>query len=120
MQLLHKIQTLQGNIIACCRTRPPSDQELAAGGKIIVDTMDDTELMFYDSRVDTWKSFAFDRVWKADKNQVDVFADVEPVIISVAEGYNACIMAYGQTGSGKTYTMVRYQYQPHMTIIPHS
>ena len=81
--------------------------------------MDDTELMFYDSRVDTWKSFAFDRVWKADKNQVDVFADVEPVIISVAEGYNACIMAYGQTGSGKTYTMVRYQYQLHMTIIPY-
>jgi hypothetical protein len=46
--------------------------------------MDDSELMFYDSKIDTWKSFAFDRVWKADKNQVDVFADVEPVIISVA------------------------------------
>jgi hypothetical protein len=81
---MNKIQSLQGNIIACCRTRPPSDQELGAGGKIIVDTMDDTECMFYDNRVETWKSFAFDRVWKADRNQVDIFCDVEPIILSVA------------------------------------
>jgi kinesin family protein C1 len=94
--LLNKIQSLQGNIIACCRSRPPSDQELAAGGKIIVDTLDDSELMFYESRIDTWKSFAFDRVWKADRNQVDVFSDVEPIVISVADGFNSCIIAYGR------------------------
>lgn len=37
----------------------------------------------------------------------DVFLEIEPVIKSVIDGYNACIFAYGQTGTGKTFTMVR-------------
>lgn len=35
-----------------------------------------------------------------------VFADTQPLIRSVLDGYNVCIFAYGQTGSGKTHTMV--------------
>ncbi len=134
--MLNKLQALQGNIQVCCRTRPPSYQELANGGKICIDAADDTELMCYDgwvhllifycyhlnvffllfltifcgyrSRSEVWKSFVFDRVWKADANQAEVFADVEPMVVSVLDGYNACILAYGQTGSGKTFTMVRF------------
>ena len=37
----------------------------------------------------------------------EVFADTQPLIRSVLDGYNVCIFAYGQTGSGKTFTMVR-------------
>lgn len=37
----------------------------------------------------------------------EVFADTQPLIRSVLDGYNVCIFAYGQTGSGKTHTMVR-------------
>lgn len=36
---------------------------------------------------------------------VDIFADASPMIISVLDGYNVCILAYGQTGTGKTFTM---------------
>lgn len=39
-----------------------------------------------------------------------VFADTQPLIRSVLDGYNVCIFAYGQTGSGKTYTMVIRDY----------
>lgn len=37
----------------------------------------------------------------------EVYADTQPLVRSVLDGYNVCIFAYGQTGSGKTYTMVR-------------
>ena len=30
---------------------------------------------------------------------------MEPIALSVVDGFNACIFAYGQTGSGKTFTM---------------
>jgi hypothetical protein len=58
------------------------------------------------SRSEIWKSFFFDHVWRADANQAEVFADIEPMIVSVLDGYHACILAFGQTGSGKTFTMV--------------
>lgn len=32
---------------------------------------------------------------------------MEPLLTSLLDGYNVCILAYGQTGSGKTFTMVR-------------
>lgn len=42
----------------------------------------------------------------------EVFADTQPLIRSVLDGYNVCIFAYGQTGSGKTFTMVKYSNKP--------
>lgn len=33
---------------------------------------------------------------------------MQPLIVSVLDGYNVCIFAYGQTGSGKTFTMEGY------------
>lgn len=37
----------------------------------------------YCRRSEVWKSFVFDKVWKADANQAEVFGDVEPMIVSV-------------------------------------
>lgn len=34
-----------------------------------------------------------------------VFEKTSPLVVSVLDGYNACIFAYGQTGTGKTFTM---------------
>ncbi|XP_018413198.1 PREDICTED: kinesin-like protein KIF25 [Nanorana parkeri] len=50
--------------------------------------------------------FHFERVFKPQASQSTVFEEVRPLITSVLDGYNVCIMAYGQTGSGKTYTMM--------------
>jgi hypothetical protein len=43
-----------------------------------------------------------------ESTQAEVFAETQPLVISVLDGYNVCIFAYGQTGSGKTHTMQGY------------
>lgn len=40
-----------------------------------------------------------------ESSQPSVFAEVEPLVTSVLDGYHATVFAYGQTGSGKTFTM---------------
>ena len=95
-QLLNKILKLQGNIQVCCRIRPLSRKEIEDGSKLMVEPLSETDLACYDSRSRSWKSFAFDRVWGSDHGQASVFQDIEPLALSVVDGYNACIFAYGQ------------------------
>jgi kinesin family member C2/C3 len=56
--------------------------------------------------------YEFDRVFAPNDTQEAVYEDVSDLIVSVADGYNVCIMAYGQTGSGKTYTMQGVESNP--------
>ena len=42
--------------------------------------------------------FEYDRVFAPGSEQFQVFESVQPVCISVLDGYNVCIFAYGQTG----------------------
>jgi kinesin family protein C2/C3 len=104
-QLLSKILSLQGNIQVCCRVRPLRMKEIQAGNTTSVEALGEAEVGCHDERNSKWKSFAFDKVWGPDQTQQSIFQDVEPLALSVVDGYNACIFAYGQTGSGKTYTM---------------
>mmetsp|Transcript_14692 Transcript_14692/g.40857 ORF Transcript_14692/g.40857 Transcript_14692/m.40857 type:complete len:1338 (-) Transcript_14692:2287-6300(-) len=104
-QLLSKMLNLQGNIQVFCRIRPTSIKEIQNGNSNVVESLSETELGCFDNRTNKWKSFAFDRVWGQDQSQQNIFQDVEPIALSVVDGFNACIFAYGQTGSGKTYTM---------------
>lgn len=54
---------------------------------------------------DRCRRFEFNRVFDPESSQESVFADVEPLVTSVLDGYHATVFAYGQTGSGKTFTM---------------
>ena len=103
--LLQKILGLQGNIQVCCRVRPMMVSERQSGLKSSVEALSETEVGCFDARTKSWKSFAFDKVWGPESSQRGVFQDVEPLALSVVDGFNSCIFAYGQTGSGKTYTM---------------
>ena len=96
-QLLSKMLNLQGNIQVFCRIRPMSLNEIQKGCKTVVDPLSESELGCFDSRTNQWKSFAFDRVWGPDQTQQGIFQDVEPIALSVVDGFNACIFAYGQT-----------------------
>ncbi|KAJ8285425.1 hypothetical protein GJAV_G00026660 [Gymnothorax javanicus] len=50
--------------------------------------------------------FAFDFAFGPLTQQEEVYRScVQPLVMSLLEGYNATVFAYGQTGSGKTYTI---------------
>lgn len=48
---------------------------------------------------------AWEQVLGSKTNQSRTYEEVEPLVMSALDGFNACIIAYGQTGAGKTYTM---------------
>ncbi|MCI08005.1 kinesin-4-like, partial [Trifolium medium] len=54
---------------------------------------------------DARRVFSFNKVFGTSVTQEQIYADTQPLIRSVLDGYNVCVFAYGQTGSGKTYTM---------------
>ena len=95
-ELLTRILKLQGNIQVACRIRPISEDEHRRECREVVQALSETELGCFDERTETWKSYAFDKVWGPESRQRDIFQDVEPMALSVVDGYNACIFAYGQ------------------------
>ncbi|ESQ29910.1 hypothetical protein EUTSA_v10011232mg [Eutrema salsugineum] len=98
-RILNEFLDLKGNIRVFCRVKPLDSQNLRA--PVASDTRNVVLKLTETKR----KTYNFDRVFQPDSSQDDVFLEIEPVIKSVIDGYNACIFAYGQTGTGKTYTM---------------
>ncbi|NWW44571.1 KIF25 protein, partial [Pedionomus torquatus] len=118
--LHNSLVELRGNIRVHCRIRPLLPFDTAAGHLVPQDrqrnvsekvayAVDDETVLVKCSRpghASINKTFQFERVYSASETQDIVFADVAPLLTSLLDGYNVCIMAYGQTGSGKTYTML--------------
>ncbi|KAI7990633.1 Kinesin-like protein KIN-14E [Camellia lanceoleosa] len=104
-KMVFAVQSL-GNIRVFCRCRPLSKAEVTVGHETVVDfdAAKDRELGIL-SGGSTKKTFKFDRVYTPKDDQVDVFADTSPMVMSVLDGYNVYIFAYGQTRTGKTFTM---------------
>ncbi|XP_050150697.1 kinesin-like protein KIN-14P isoform X1 [Malus sylvestris] len=106
-KLFNEIQDLKGNIRVYCRIRPflPGEKEK----KTLVERIGENGELIVADRSKPGKEgnrlFKFNEVYGSDASQGEVYADTQPLIRSVLDGYNVCIFAYGQTGSGKTYTM---------------
>ncbi|CAA7053253.1 unnamed protein product [Microthlaspi erraticum] len=106
-KLYNQVQDLKGSIRVYCRVRP-----FLPGQKSISTTVDNIEESTISIATplkygkETQKSFTFNKVFGPSASQEAVFADTQPLIRSVLDGYNVCIFAYGQTGSGKTFTMM--------------
>ncbi|KAE8672041.1 kinesin-like protein KIF3A-like isoform X2 [Hibiscus syriacus] len=97
---------IKGNIRVFCRVRPLTLAESIGGlgfGFGAVVALDTSNLLL-ELGNNKSKRYTFDKVFQGS-SQDGVFSEVEPVIKSVLDGYNACIFAYGQTGTGKTFTM---------------
>eukprot|EP00850_Spirogloea_muscicola_P012622 SM000082S22864 [mRNA] locus=s82:305772:315537:- [translate_table: standard] len=102
-RLFNDLLAIKGNLRVWARVRPQFEHE----GPSVASFPDD-----YTVRISqpaggaaARKDFEFDRVYGPHVSQVELFADVQPVVQSVMDGYNACILTYGPTSSGKSHTM---------------
>ena len=95
--LYNKIQELRGNIRVFLRPRPDKESciKVPSATEVMLPSLKGDDVLM-----------DFDRVFGNKSTQEEVFAEVQPIIMSCIDGYNVCIMAYGQTGSGKTHTMM--------------
>ncbi|GMP52068.1 hypothetical protein CsSME_00018032 [Camellia sinensis var. sinensis] len=106
-QLYNLVQDLKGTIRVYCRVRPflPGQSD----GQSTVDYIGENgNIMIanpFKQGKDARRVFAFNKVFATNVTQQQIYADTQPLVRSVLDGYNVCIFAYGQTGSGKTYTM---------------
>uniref|UniRef100_A0A7N0TJZ3 Kinesin motor domain-containing protein n=2 Tax=Kalanchoe fedtschenkoi TaxID=63787 RepID=A0A7N0TJZ3_KALFE len=102
-QLLNEFLDLKGNIRVFCRIRPTvKGCDFYQLSPVV--PMNSSGLLLKVSASKS-KHYSFDKVFHPHSSQDEVFSEIEPIIKSVVDGYNACIFAYGQTGSGKTFTM---------------
>lgn len=107
--IAEKYYELSGRIRVFCRLRPPSTHCGRPSSSTPTRAPSQALLRPRPNAVlvdKSGKEFAFDQVFGPESSQTDVYAQLEPLVVSFADGFNACIMAYGQTGSGKTHTMV--------------
>nr|XP_022291118.1 kinesin-like protein KIF25 [Crassostrea virginica] len=115
-QELHNIlMELRGNIRVHCRIRPLMEfdcgnEDSSSLGKpgtrseVVVHFVDDENVCCQTAKHN--KVFEYERVFDPTASQNEMFDEVQPMLTSLLDGYNICIMAYGQTGSGKTHTML--------------
>merc|ERR1712086_389387 len=108
-KLYNALQELRGNLRVYCRMRPLNARELEdQGGQnflFINDNADELTINERNAKGVGKRKFEFDQVLGPQSTQEHVYSTVAPLISSVLDGYNVCILAYGQTGSGKTFTM---------------
>ena len=116
-QLHNTLVELRGNIQVCCRVRPvlESDSNGLVGQRasVCISCTDEETICIWQpktsisgSTLQQERQYEFDRVFSPSEGQRAVFEEIKPLLTSLLDGYNVCIMAYGQTGSGKTHTMV--------------
>ncbi|XP_078488302.1 kinesin-like protein KIF25 [Ciona intestinalis] len=131
-ELHNNLVEIRGNIRVQCRLRPYLEYDKdpdsvfpdavstcsdASEKDISVYSTDD-ETISVDSDFKPQKYFEYERVYGPVCSQNDIFDEIQPILTSFLDGYNACVVAYGQTGSGKTHTMLGNPHNP--GIVPNS
>ena len=113
-QTNNEYQEAKGNVRVFCRIRPPLAKELTKK-QINIEYRGDNSLIIKGEKKTSYigrdgihqdiEQFQFNRIFKQEDSQEEVFEEVSPLIQSSLDGFNINIFAYGQTGSGKTFTM---------------
>lgn len=97
----NRLLEIQGNIRVICRVRPILEVERRSGEDVDVTEIPNDEELIIQRDVQQKTKYEYDRVFGQISNQEEVFEAVQPLCVSVLDGFNVCIFAYGQTGSGK-------------------
>lgn len=113
-QMNNEYQEAKGNVRVFCRIRPPLQRELSQK-QIDIEYRGENSLIIKGEKKASnigregshqdIEQFQFNRIFRQNDTQEEVFEEVSPLIQSSLDGFNINIFAYGQTGSGKTYTM---------------
>ena len=112
------IQELRGNVRVFARVRPFLPGDGAADGDVpsVQPKADDVSLKLRLKGEEKKEySFSFDRVFKPEITQEQVFSEVSEFVQSALDGYNVCLFSYGQV-------CVNYVYEVHAmkwTIFEH-
>lgn len=97
-KIIHnKLLELQGNIRVICRVRPILEVERRSGEDVDVTSFPSDEDLVIQRDTMTKARYEFDRVFAPVSIQTQVFDAVQPLCVSVLDGFNVCIFAYGQT-----------------------
>ena len=90
----NKLLELQGNIRVFCRVRPILEVERRSGEDVDVTgygpSPDDLTIQ---KDPQTKSKFEYDRVFAPGSKQEEVFEAVQPLLVSVLDGFNICIFA---------------------------
>lgn len=89
----NKLLEIQGNIRVICRIRPINDVERRTGEDVDVTEIINEDEFYIQRDAQTKTKFEYDRVFGQESTQVEVFEAVQPLCISVLDGYNVCIFA---------------------------
>lgn len=104
-RLLNLVHELRGNIRVLIRPRPPLpplDEDKEKGPCMRLSPASGEVSLSYRRKHKHWE---YDRVFGLGASQAEVYGEIAPIVESVLDGYNACVLAYGQTGAGKSHTM---------------
>jgi hypothetical protein len=83
------------------RVRPPISKEVKFENAV---TVSGQNIVLRSEKYNV--SCKYNRVFDEIDDQETVFANIQPLLSTVLNGYNACIFAYGQTSAGKSHTML--------------
>mmetsp|Transcript_13440 Transcript_13440/g.20312 ORF Transcript_13440/g.20312 Transcript_13440/m.20312 type:complete len:990 (+) Transcript_13440:473-3442(+) len=109
-KLYNQIEDMKGKIRVYARCRPFNDKD-PEPQETITHFIDDTSMKVVPLNDREERVYNFNRVFRPDSSQDEVFKDTKDLIRSSLDGYNVCIFAYGQTGTGKTWTITGKQGQ---------
>lgn len=110
----NKLLEIQGNIRVICRVRPILEVERKSGEDVDVTEFINDEELTIQRDAQTKTRYEYDRVFAPGSTQEEVFEAVQPLCISVLDGFNVCIFACkviekcSSTSSNGLYTAIFY------------